>query len=75
MLLFVIVVGELVGVFELGGDHKHDSLGAGRDFDHVGLDLELNWALLLLLVDFGGEPRTTVEQRIRALQGRLAHGL
>ena len=43
--------GELVGVFEFGGDHEHDGLGAGWDFDNVRLNLELNWALGLLLVN------------------------
>ena len=47
-----------------GGDHEHDGLGARRDFDNVRLNLELNWALGLLLVGLSGKPGAVVEQRV-----------
>lgn len=52
---------QLVAILEFGGDHKHDRLRAGRDFNNVRLNLELNWALGLLLVGVGGKPGAVVE--------------
>ena len=66
---------QLVAILEFGGDHKHDRLGPSRDFNNVRLNLELNWALGLLLVSVGGKPGAVVEQGVGTFKCRFAHGL
>ena len=64
LLVFRCWGAQLVAILEFGGDHQHDGLGAGRDFNNVRLNLELNWALSLLLVGVSGKPWAVVEEGV-----------